>query len=117
MSFDLMFLRAFLALSAFAATAFLYQRIRFKRRCRKGIKHPGFYPSTAALGNALQSLQLLAQPDVQYILEEKLEEPAEKDDEAEPCDPTRRLNRQLEQIRLGRPVDRLRIPLHTRRRR
>jgi hypothetical protein len=112
MSFDLMFLRAFLALSAFAATAFLYQRARFKRRYRKGIKHPGFYPSVASLGNALQSLQTLAQPDVQYILEEKLDESEEEDDEADPCDPARRLNRQLEQIRLGQPVDRLQVPFH-----
>jgi hypothetical protein len=117
MSFDLLFLRAFLAFSAFVCAAFLYQRARFKRRCRKGIKHPGFYPSAAALGNALQSLQVLAQPDVQYILEEKLEEPAEEDDEADPVAPTRQLRRQLEQIRLGRPVDRLQVPLHIRRRR
>jgi hypothetical protein len=48
----------------------------------------------AALGNALQSLQVILEPQVKYVVQEMLDEHAEIDDEAGPKDPTAHLLRQ-----------------------
>jgi len=66
--------------------AFFVQRYVALRRKRKG---GGFYPSSAAMGNALQELQRLTQPSVRYVLEEKQKEEREEDDEGGPDDPDR----------------------------
>jgi hypothetical protein len=65
--------------------AFFVQRYLALRRKRKG----GFYPSTASMGNALQELQRLTRPNVQYVLEEKQKEDKQDDEEGGPDDPDR----------------------------
>jgi hypothetical protein len=85
----------------------LIQRAVWRWRNKTGKSRLGFYPSGAALGNALQTIQAIAQPQVKYFLEEKLEEPAEGDDEAGPKDPTAHLMRQARRIRNGEKVERL----------
>jgi len=69
------------------ATAFLGRRWLYCWRKRNGKSHLGFYPSFAAAGNAFQSLQALAQPQVELMVEEKLKEPAEEEDESGDDDP------------------------------
>jgi hypothetical protein len=64
----------------------------------------GFYPTSASIGNALQVLQAIAEPQVQYVIEERLEDPADEDDEAGPKDPTAHLMRQARRIRRGDDV-------------
>ncbi len=66
----------------------------------------GFYPSGAALGNALQQLQVMAEPRVAYVVEEKLDEEADEDGEGGPDDPVRHLHRQAARIRRGERLER-----------
>jgi hypothetical protein len=77
------------------------QRVLWRWRKKTGRGKLGFYPSGAAIGNALQVLQAIAEPQVQHVIEERLEEPAEDDDEAGPKDPTAHLMRQARRIRKG----------------
>ena len=102
------FLMAFFAL---VVIIFFLQRLRCKIRKLLGKAHLGFYPTAASMGNALQALQVFVEPNIQQIVEEKLDEATDEDDEAGPDDPTAHLNRQLRKIRRGEPVDDLRIPL------
>jgi hypothetical protein len=44
---------------------------------------------------------------VAYVIEEKLDEKVDEDDEAGPEDPTRHLHRQAARIRRGERLDRL----------
>jgi hypothetical protein len=83
------------------------QRVLWRRNRHRGKKNIGFYPSGAAIGNALQVLQAIAEPQIQHVIEEKLEEPADEDDEAGPKDPTAHFMRQTRRIRNGKPIDRL----------
>lgn len=87
--------------------AFFFQRYRYRRRKRSGKSHWGFYPSSASMGNALQKLSVLAQPQVEHALEEKLSEDADEDDEGGTKDPTAHLHRQTAKIRRGEKLDRL----------
>jgi hypothetical protein len=110
MTFDLMFLRAVFALATLFAFSFVLQRFYWKRRGRGRKSKFGFYPSTQSLGNALQALQVMAQPQVRHVVEEKLQEEAEEDDEGDLNDPARRLEKQLRRIRNGERVDDLAVP-------
>jgi hypothetical protein len=95
---------AFNALAIFAlCVVFVIRRCLWKWRPNRR----GFLPTYAAAGNALQALQTMVQPEVGYVLAEKLEEESEDDDEGDPFDPAKQLQRQLKQIRLGKRVDRL----------
>jgi hypothetical protein len=80
------------------------QRALWRRGKRLGKGKVGFYPSGASIGNALQVLQAIAEPQVQHVIEERLEEPAEDDGEAGPKDPTAHLMRQARRIRNGDDV-------------
>jgi hypothetical protein len=80
------------------------QRALWRWRKKKGRSKLGFYPSGASIGNALQVLQAIAEPQVQHVIEERLEEPAEDDDEAGPKDPAAHLMRQARRIRKGEDV-------------
>lgn len=80
------------------------QRVLWRWRKKRGNSKLGFYPSGASIGNALQVLQAIAEPQVQHVIEERLEEPAEDDDEAGPKDPTAHLMRQARRIRKGEDV-------------
>jgi hypothetical protein len=86
---------------------FYLRRIGWRLKKRLRIKRPGFRPSYVALGNALQTLEVLTRPDVDYVLEQKYDEDADEDDEGEPDDPAAQLNRQLRRIRRGEHLDRL----------
>jgi len=73
----------------------------------RGNKNRGRYRGGAALGNALQNLQVFVQPRAEHVIAELLEEPAEDDDEAGPKDPRAHLLRQARRIQRGEPVDNL----------
>jgi len=107
MDLDLVLLRGFYLFSIFVMGAFFFQRLRWRRRKRLGKRCLGFYPGAASMGNALHKLQVLAQPQVQYVLEEKLEEESDDDEEGAPKDPTEHLHRQAAKIRRGVKVERL----------
>jgi len=87
---------------------FVWQRLRWRRTGR------GFRPRGAALGNALQQLQVIAEPQVEYVIEEKLEEEMEDEESGGPDDPVRHLHRQAARIRRGETVDRLTARLGSR---
>ena len=59
------------------------------------------------LGNALHHLQTIAQPQMQHVMEEKLEEDLEDEEAGGPDDPVRHLHRQAAKIRRGEPVERI----------
>jgi len=82
----------------FAFRRYLWRRRRGKR---------GFLPTYTSAGNAFQTLQTMVQPEVEYVLAEKLEEESEEDEEGDLSDPAKHLRRQLRRIRLGKRVDRL----------
>lgn len=107
MDLDLLLLKGFYAFSCFVGCVFFYQRWRWRRRRRMGRSRQGFYPSASSLGNALHQLQGIAEPRVAYVIEEKLDEKVDEDDEAGPEDPTRHLHRQAARIRRGERLDRL----------
>lgn len=91
--------------------AFLFQRIRWRYRNRRGKRDAGFYPTCSSLGNALHVLQQLPEPDVAYAVAEQLGDEADEDDQGELADPAKHLRRQLKRIRNGGRVDRLTILL------
>jgi hypothetical protein len=93
----------------FVSVVFLYQRWRWGRTRR------GFRPSAVMLGNALQQLQVIAQPETRYVIEEKLDEDSEDEESGGPDDPVRHLHRQAAKIRRGEPVERITTLLKKRR--
>jgi hypothetical protein len=107
LNFDLMILRGLLQFVAIFTVVFLFQRYRWRQRKRKGKSNWGFYPSSSSLGNALQELSVMAQPQVEHVLEEKLNEDIEDDSEGGPEDPVAHLHRQAAKIRRGEKLDRL----------
>jgi hypothetical protein len=96
----------FLAIPALFLIFYL-RRIGWRLKKSMRSKRPGFRPSYVALGNALQTLEVLTRPNVDYVLEQKYDEDADEDDEGDPDDPAAQLNRQLRRIRRGEHVDRL----------
>ncbi len=106
-SVDMMLLAALYCFAVFVAIAFFYQRYRWRRRKSRGKSKWGFYPGTASMGNALHQLSVIAQPQLEYVLEEKLSEDSEEDDEGAPKDPTAHLHRQAAKLRRGEKLDRL----------
>jgi hypothetical protein len=83
------------------------RRVLWRRGKRLGKSNLGFYPTSFALGMALQFMQVYWRPSVSYVLEEKQDEDAEEDDEGDPEGLNKQLSRQLKRIRRGEPVDRL----------
>jgi hypothetical protein len=86
---------------------FYFRRAIWRQKKRPGRKHLGFSTSTFTLGIALQHLQALTHPNVEYVIQEIYDEAADQDDQGDPDDPKTQLKRQLRRIRLGQPVDRL----------
>ncbi len=111
MDLNFLLLTSLYAFLCFIGCVFFYQRWRWRQRKRLGRSRLGFYPSTASLGNALHQLQVLAEPQVAYVIEEKLDEEADEDDEGGPDDPVRHLHRQAAIIRRGERLDRLTVLL------
>ncbi|MBS1799817.1 MAG: hypothetical protein JSS95_08335 [Acidobacteria bacterium] len=87
---------------------FVWQRLRWRRR------RQGFRPSIASLGNALHQLQVIAEPQMRYVIEEKLDEEMEEEESGGPDDPVRHLHRQAAKIRRGDRVDRITARLGSR---
>jgi hypothetical protein len=85
----------------FVSAIFLYQRWRWRKTGR------GFCPSTAVLGNALHQLQVMVQPQMQHVIEEKLDEDRDDEESGGPDDPVRHLHRQAARVRRGEPVERI----------
>lgn len=85
------------------------QRGLWRRRARRGIRNPGFYPSYGSLGIALQTLQKMADPQALYVLEEKDADDVDDDEEGGEDDPSKALHRQLRKIRRGERIERLTI--------
>ncbi|MFZ1085685.1 MAG: hypothetical protein WAN35_12030 [Terracidiphilus sp.] len=83
------------------------RRISFRRNRRRGKRNWGYYPSSIALGSVLQFMQANYQPSVEYVIEEKQHENADEDDEGDPENLKKQLDRQLKNIRRGEHVDRL----------
>jgi hypothetical protein len=104
MDFSSILMLCLLSYLFFVACVFLFRRFLWRLKKRLG-KEPGFYPTTTSLGNAFQNLQVIAQPQVEHVLEEKQEEGAEDDDEGAPKGPAAHLLRQAERIRRGKKVD------------
>lgn len=105
--FDGVFQCSLLGVSFLFGCIFFLQRLRWKRNGRKGTLRRGFYPSSAALGNALHNLQTIPQPHMKYVVAEKLEEHEDEEDETGPKDPTAHLKRQLRRIQNGEEIDEL----------
>lgn len=91
--------------AALIAIVFFWKRWRYRRNKARGKRRLGYYPNAATLGNALQVLQILTAPHTEYVLEQKLAEPAEDEDSGGPDDPTAHLHRQARRIREGRPPE------------
>ena len=70
-------------------------------------KNRGRYRGGAALGNALQVLQTIAQPHVKHVIEARLDKTADEDDDGAPKDPVAHLLGQAKRIRRGEEIDRL----------
>jgi hypothetical protein len=107
MDFSSCLLIGFWLFIVFVGFAFFFQRFRWRRRKRLGRRHLGFYPTSTSMGNALQQLQVFAQPRMEYVLQEKFDEDTDEDDAGGPEDPTRHLRRQVARIRRGEKVDQL----------
>lgn len=73
----------------------------------RGNKNKGRYRGGAALGNALQNLQVFVQPRAEHVIAELLEDPAEDDDEGGAKDPRTHLLRQARRIQRGETVGQL----------
>jgi hypothetical protein len=84
------------------ACAFYFRR--WNRRRKRG-----FYPTYSSLGNAFQELQKIAQPPAAHVVQEKLDEREEEDDESGPKNPTEHLRRRLKRIRNGEKIDDLKV--------
>ena len=107
MDFDLILLRGYYAFVCFIGCVFFYQRYRWRRNKRLGKQRFGFYPSGASMGNALQQLQVIAEPQTKHVVVEMQEEETDDEDAGGPDDPVRHLHRQAAKIRRGETVDTL----------
>jgi hypothetical protein len=85
---------------------FFLLRIRWRLNRRLG-RRLGYYPSTIALGMALQFLNVFWRPSVAHVVETRQEADADEDDNGDPDTPAKQFDRQLKRIRRGEPVDRL----------
>ena len=71
---------AVLLLATVFSAVFLLLRHTYRQRLRKRLD-PGFYPSTRSLGEALHTLQIFAQPQIQHVLQEKRSEPKQEEED------------------------------------
>jgi len=86
---------------------YILRRAVWRHGRRRRWKRLGYYPSSLALGLALQFVQMYYRPSVEYVLDAKQDEDAKEDDNGDPESLNRQLHRQLRRIRRGEPVDRL----------
>jgi hypothetical protein len=93
-------LRGLVVFLLLAVCAFYIQRALWKMKRRSGGNRFGFFPTYTSAGNAFQQLQMLAEPQTGYVIEEKAVDEAEENDNGEPEDEAN-LMHQLRQIRNG----------------
>ncbi len=96
----------FLAIAVTLVYYFL-RRACWRRDKRRGKKNLVFCPSSAALGMALLFMQVFYRPSVKDVIAVKRDEDAGEDDEGDPENLKKQLDRQLKKIRRGEPVERL----------
>jgi hypothetical protein len=96
----------FLAIVVILAHYYL-RRAAWKSAKRAGRKPPGFCPSSSSLGSAFQIVQVFYRPTTAFVIEAKLEEDVDEDDNGDPESPAKHLLRQLHRIRRGEMVDTL----------
>lgn len=65
---------------------------------RMWVRKRGFRGSCSHMGMALQQMQAIARPPIEYAVKEQLEEKDEDDDEGGPDDPTRYYRRLRERV-------------------
>jgi hypothetical protein len=70
---------------------------------RMWAKKRGFRGSCSHMGIALQQIQAIARPQIEYAIEEQLAEREDEDDEGGPDDPTRYYRRLRERIDQDHP--------------
>ena len=104
--FQLSLSAPFLAIGAIFCY-YLLRRAIWRRNRRLGKKNLGFCPSSCALGMALLFVQVFYRPSVDNVIEVKQDEDADEDDEGDPENQRKQLDRQLKRIRRGEPLDRL----------
>ncbi len=107
MDFAMYFVRGLYVYVLLFCIVFWARRFLWRRRKRRGQRNLGFFPTFTSAGNALQTLQIMAQPRAQHVIEEKFDDQADDDDEGEPADPEKHLQRQLRRIRRGERIERL----------
>lgn len=75
MDFAMDFFRGFYAFNGLAiclcCIVFWVRRCLWRMRKRRGQRNLGFFPTFTAAGNALQNLQVMAQPRVEHVIAEK----------------------------------------------
>jgi hypothetical protein len=83
------------------------RRARFRRQNRQRRKLTGFCPSSAALGLAFLFLSAFSRPSIAHVIEARLKQDVEEDDQGDPDSPVKYLHRQLRRIRRGERIDQL----------
>jgi hypothetical protein len=91
---------------AMAVLLFVYfmRRAVSRRQIRLG-KPTGFCPSSAALGLIFLFAQTFYRPTVSHVVEARLQDDVEEDDNCDPETSEMNLDHQLRKIRRGEPVD------------
>jgi hypothetical protein len=80
------------------------RRARWRGALRRGQKPSGFCPSPS-LGSAFQIMEEFYRPSVACVIEAKLEEDVDEDENGDPDTPLKHFHRQLRRIQQGEPVD------------
>ncbi|MGB6830544.1 MAG: hypothetical protein WBE41_21030 [Terracidiphilus sp.] len=89
---------------AFLLFQYCWRRAAWRHRRRKGARCAGFCPSACAMGVALLFMQVFYRPTVMNVIEVIEHEDTEEDDQGNPENLRKQLNRQLKRIRRGEPV-------------
>jgi hypothetical protein len=84
---------------------YFIRRALWKRNRNRG--KPGFYPSSAALGMVFLLAQTFYRPSLKHLTEVRQVVEVEDDDQGDPKDSTKGLDRQLKRLRRGEQVDSL----------
>jgi len=82
-------------------------RARWKRNKRKGLPNTGFCPSAAALGAVFLLTHTFVRPSLRHVIEARLRDDTDEDDDGDPDTPEKWLHLQLRRIRHGEPVETL----------
>ena len=90
---------------------YCFLRLRWRLNRRLGRINSGFCPSASALGLAFLFTQVFYRPSVSNVVEIMQTEDAVEDDDGDPENLRKQLDRQLKKIRRGEPVEELVLKL------